>query len=85
MAYDLTSGARECPRCGGGLQTSIMSKFDQSIICWPCKDRERKHPDYAAVDAEEVASVLRGEYNWEGPGAPADLFIRPNDKAEPET
>ena len=35
-----------CPRCGGSLQISIMSRFNTEIICLDCEAKERRHPDY---------------------------------------
>ena len=62
-----------CARCGATNCATIMSKFNQDIICMSCKDKERKHPKYAEADAAELAAVRAGNYNFEGIGKPADL------------
>lgn len=65
---------RPCERCRGSLTAATMSKFNQQVICMSCKDRERKHPEYAAANAAELAACLRGDFNFPGVGCPADLY-----------
>lgn len=62
-----------CPRCGGSLQISIMSRFNTEIICLDCEAKERRHPDYPKAVAAELEAVKRGEQNFPGIGKPADL------------
>jgi hypothetical protein len=62
-----------CPRCGQKPLASIMSRFNQEIICSQCERIERLHPAYAAAAAVELAAVRRGDYNFPGVGAPADI------------
>lgn len=50
-----------------------MSKFNTQIICFECKEKEKKHPKYKEADEAEVASVRRGERNFPGIDLPADL------------
>jgi len=65
----------ECDRCGASLagRGSIMSKFNQDIICMECKRKERAHPDYAEADRIETEAVRRGVRNFPGIGKPKDL------------
>lgn len=78
-----------CQRCGADLVKtgSIVSKFNTDTICLDCKDRERKHPDYPAADAAELAAVQRGEMNFPGVGCPRDLYwfnnVQPGDLLRP--
>ena len=57
----------ECDRCGkptGG--TTIMSTFNQDVICMPCKEEEKKDPDYDAAVRAEQEAMRRGDYNFPG-------------------
>ena len=56
-----------CDRCGqptGG--TTTMSAFNQDVICIPCKDEEKKDPDYDAAVRAEQEAIRRGDYNFPG-------------------
>lgn len=79
---------KNCMRCGADLSAGcIMSKFNEDWICMACKEKERKHPDYAAASAAENAAVAstdwqaaregrpfdRSGLNFPGIGKPADL------------
>jgi len=50
-----------------------MSKFNTQVICFDCKDRERKHPNYGEADRAEVEAVRSGNYNFPGIGLPPEL------------
>lgn len=63
--------ARTCDRCKAPLGASIMSKFDQAILCLACKADERLAPGYLLADEAEVAAVRRQEYNFPGVGLTA--------------
>jgi DNA repair protein RadC len=56
-----------CERCGGATNgVTTMSMFSEEVICMPCKQKERLHPDYQiAVDTENEA-VKVGNYNFKG-------------------
>jgi hypothetical protein len=47
--------------------------FNTDLICIPCKDKERKHPDYKAAADAELAATKAGNRNFKGIGKPADL------------
>ncbi len=66
-----------CPRCDVSLRTtsSIMSKFNLEHICSKCKRREIHHPEYQRADELECAAVRAGVKNYEGIGAPPDLYL----------
>ena len=63
-----------CDRCGGETHgKTIMSMFNQDVICTDCKDREKAHPKYKdAVEADNTA-IKSGDYNFKGIGLPEDL------------
>jgi hypothetical protein len=53
-----------CHRCGSPATGHIMSMFNHDLICFPCKDAERKRPDYhqaEAKDLREYAGRLRSK------------------------
>jgi hypothetical protein len=50
-----------------------MSKFNKDIICMPCKEIEKNHPDYQRASDVEIAECRKGNYNFEGIGLPEDL------------
>ncbi len=56
-----------CDRCGkptGG--TTTMGIFNEDVICTPCKEEEKKDPDYEAACLAEQQAVSRGDYNFKG-------------------
>lgn len=72
---DIFSGATNthCQRCHQQATSHIMSMFNTEMICAECKDKERRHPDYAAAQAAELSAVQAGDYNFSGIGKPANL------------
>jgi hypothetical protein len=58
-----------CVRCGCATNgRTTMSMFNEDVICMPCKEKERNHPDYKkAVDADNEA-IKGGNYNFHGIG-----------------
>jgi hypothetical protein len=63
-----------CDRCGAGPGVAtIMSKFNNDIICMACKTKERAHPEYQKASDAEIRAVRQGDYNFPGIGKPADL------------
>ncbi len=56
-----------CDRCKlptGGI--TIMSIFNNDVICTKCKDKEKKDPEYRAALQEEQDAVARGVRNYQG-------------------
>lgn len=56
-----------CDRCGeptGGI--TIMSVFNDDVICMKCKEEEKKDPEYSAASLAEVEAVRRGDTNFKG-------------------
>jgi hypothetical protein len=49
-----------------------MSQFNEDLICLPCKDIERKHPDYEKASQAEMSQIKNGNYNYKGVGLPVD-------------
>ncbi len=64
-----------CDRCGEPMSVSTMSRFNQDQICMPCEEGERRHPEYEAARAAEDAEVQKGNMNFPGVGAPADIRL----------
>lgn len=60
-----------CDRCHkptNGL--TIMSMFNEDVICMSCKEAETKKTEYKAAQEAEIAQVRRGNYNYSGIGYP---------------
>ena len=61
-----------CDRCGKPTNNlTIMSMFNNDIICMDCKEAERKLPEYKKAQDAEIAAVRAGDYNFHGIGYPA--------------
>lgn len=64
---DIDMRRDNCDRCGeptGGVTT--MSMFNQDVICRPCKEKEKKDPDYELARQAEEEAVRRGDTNYPG-------------------
>lgn len=59
-----------CHRCGHETDTHIMSRFNIDLICTPCEEEERRHPDYNRARRAEEEAVRNGERNYPGVGWP---------------
>jgi len=62
-----------CQRCGKEITAHTMSMFNKELICMGCKEVEKNHPDYDKARRKELEEVMKGNYNYEGIGKPADL------------
>jgi len=63
-----------CQRCRKYTNVTIMSMFNQDIICGECKDEERNHPQYEEAWQAENASIKAGEKNFPGIGLPKNIM-----------
>ena len=56
-----------CDRCGRPTNgITIMSIFNEDVICMPCKELEKKDPDYKAASLAEMQAVRNGDNNFKG-------------------
>ncbi len=56
-----------CDRCGKSTNgTTIMSIFNDDVICMSCKEKEKQDPEYKAASKAEIEAVRRGEKNFKG-------------------
>ena len=60
-------------RCEKEAMGTLMSMFNQDIICMDCKAKEREHPDYGKAEAADVAAIRDGNTKFKGIGKPEDL------------
>ena len=51
---------------------TILSIFNEQVICLECKETEKKHPKYDSAVQAEYEQVKKGNYNFEGIGLPDD-------------
>jgi hypothetical protein len=63
----------KCDRCFISVRMSVMSMFNEDIICMPCRDKEAAHPKYQEAVEAEAVMVRNGIMNFKGIGKPADL------------
>ena len=58
-----------CDRCHQPTNgVTIMSMYNEDVICMTCKESEKKRDDYKkAVDAD-VEQIKNGNYNFKGIG-----------------
>jgi recombinational DNA repair protein (RecF pathway) len=63
-----TDGPAECARCPAKLGPSVMSFFNEDILCLACAEEEKGCPNYAAARAAEEAAVAAGNTNFPGVG-----------------
>lgn len=62
-----------CERCHKPTNgTTIMSMFNEQIICMECKDKERQRVDYNDAVEADVAEIKKGNYNFKGIGLDDD-------------
>ena len=62
-----------CDRCGQPTnRVTIMSMYNEQIICLSCKDKERQRSDYDKAVQADIAEIKRGNYNFEGIGLDED-------------
>lgn len=58
-----------CDRCHQPTNgRTIMSMYNEQVICTGCKDKERQRHDYNEAVAADVAQIKQGNYNFGGIG-----------------
>jgi hypothetical protein len=56
-----------CDRCGEPTNgVTIMSMFNEDVICMTCKQNEKKDPEYGAASDSEMKEVRKGNTNYKG-------------------
>lgn len=56
----------KCERCHKKTNVTTMSFLNSQMICLPCEEEERKHPQYKEARAAERIEVKKGNYNYRG-------------------
>jgi hypothetical protein len=57
-----------CSRCGSPTNVTIMSKFNEDVLCLLCKQDEKEAPGYQPANEAEVNACKAGDYNFHGVG-----------------
>lgn len=58
-----------CDRCHQPTNgVTIMSMYNEDIICIPCKGREKERSDYNKAVQADIEEIKKGNYNYEGIG-----------------
>lgn len=58
-----------CDRCGEPTNGStIMSMFNEDIICQTCKEKEKERDDYKSASDADNEEIKRGNFNYKGIG-----------------
>lgn len=56
-----------CDRCGEPTNgVTIMSMFNEDVICKSCKEEEKNDPEYKAASEAEMNSIKRGDRYYKG-------------------
>lgn len=56
-----------CDRCGKSTNgLTIMSIFNEDVICASCKEEEKQDPEYEAASLAEIEAVRAGDRNFKG-------------------
>jgi hypothetical protein len=56
-----------CDRCGEPTNgVTIMSMFNEDVICMTCKKEEKNDPEYQAASDSELEEVRKGNTNYKG-------------------
>lgn len=60
---------KNCQRCGKDTnRVTIMSMFNEQIICKHCKETEKKDPRYEQAVNADNEEIRKGNYNFKGIG-----------------
>lgn len=66
----------KCDRCGQPTNgITIMSMFNEQIICMECKGEEKRHPDYDKAVEADIAEIKKGNFNFKGIGLDGDDVV----------
>lgn len=58
-----------CERCHKPTNgITIMSMFNEQVICMDCKGKEKQRPDYDKAVQADIAEIKNGNYNFKGIG-----------------
>lgn len=58
-----------CERCDQPTNgITIMSMYNEQIICRTCKDNERKREDYSKAVEADNEEIRKGNFNFKGIG-----------------
>lgn len=58
-----------CERCNQPTNgITIMSMFNEQIICMTCKDKEKKREDYDKAVKADIDEIKKGNFNFKGIG-----------------
>jgi len=58
-----------CDRCGGDTNGhTIMSMYNEDVICMRCKDKEKQRDDYSVATDADNKEIKKGNYNFKGIG-----------------
>jgi recombinational DNA repair protein (RecF pathway) len=69
----MTMNRENCDRCHKPTDgMTIMSMYNEQIICMECKGKERQRPDYQKAVQADVDEINKGNYNFKGIGLKDD-------------
>jgi hypothetical protein len=69
----MTMYRENCDRCNKPTNgTTIMSMYNEQVICMECKDKERGRADYKDAVNADIAEIKKGNHNFEGIGLKDD-------------
>ena len=58
-----------CDRCGESTNgTTILSMYNDEVICMKCKEEEKNRPDYKDACDVDNDQIRKGNYNFKGIG-----------------
>jgi hypothetical protein len=63
-----------CERCSGPTTGIMMSMFNNQMLCYDCRDKERQHPTYNIACLAERTACANGNFNYTGIGLPVELI-----------
>lgn len=65
----MTMFRENCERCNQPTNgITIMSMFNEQIICLKCKEKEKKRGDYDKAVQADIEEIKKGNFNFKGIG-----------------